>query len=50
MAPVTRPAAEMLSWLSQNDEAPRSRGDLKALPWERFIALLKRIFGGGPPA
>lgn len=45
---VTRPNAELLSWLSDaSDDAPASKADvtLRPLPWERFIALLKNILG-----
>jgi Zn-finger nucleic acid-binding protein len=45
---VTRPNAELLSWLSDaSDDAPASKADvsLKPLPWERFIAVIKGILG-----
>jgi Zn-finger nucleic acid-binding protein len=44
---VSRTSAEILSFLSASDDPPASRAavDLKPLPWERFVALLKSIFG-----
>jgi len=51
---VTRPNAELLSWLSSatdhSESPPASKADvsLKPLPWDRFIALLKSIVGMKP--
>lgn len=47
---VSRPSAEVLSWLadeSASDEPPPSRAEatLRPLPWDRFIALIKRLLG-----
>jgi Zn-finger nucleic acid-binding protein len=49
---VTKPNAELLSWLSDaSDDAPASKADvtLKPLPWERFIAVIKSILGVKEP-
>jgi Zn-finger nucleic acid-binding protein len=50
---VSRTSAEVLSWLGTSDESPpmshappsHSEGVLEPLPWDRFVALLKRLLG-----
>jgi hypothetical protein len=44
---VSRASADVLAALSPSDDPPpsQSEGALTALPWERFIALLKRLLG-----
>lgn len=44
---VSRTSAEVLSFLSDNDEPPPSQAKVavKPLPWERFMALIRALLG-----